>query len=687
MSKKLKQTTKARITVLFIVLVSLLLLVFNAPALYDRSVDYLNDKLGTEFGHFVNVPYRLGLDLQGGTHLVYEADTSKIESGEKGEAMQGVRDVIERRVNAFGVSEPVVQVNKAQDKWRIIAELAGVKDVNKAIEMIGATPLLEFKEQNDQPPRELTVEEKQEMEEYNERAKEKANKALQKALDGQDFEQLSKEYSAGMEAEVEGAESAGITINQSANLGWIDGKGAHSQLFQAAEEIEPDEVYPELIESESSYEILKLKDKRQSGQEIKASHILVCYEGASRCEEGYTREEAKNRIQEAKDKVTTKNFAQLAEEYSTGPSASQGGDLGWFDKEQMVKEFSDTAFAMENGEISDAVETDFGFHLIFRQDSRGKYEYEVAHISINKKTETDILPPQEEWVLTDLSGKQLESSRVEFEQTTQAPLVALEFNSKGKDLFAEITKRNIGKPVAIFLDGQPISIPRVNEEITGGSAVIQGDFTLEEAQLLAQRLNAGALPVPIELVGQQTIGASLGQNSLQKSLFAGIVGLILVGAFMILYYRLPGLLAVLALGVYGVVVLFIFKSIPVTLTLSGIAGFILSVGMAVDANVLIFERLKEELKVGKPLGTAIEEGFKRAWTSIRDGNVSTLITCFILAWFGTSMIKGFAITLGIGVLVSMFSALVVTRQFLTLLVKPGSKKKRPLWLFGVKKQD
>jgi len=136
-----------------------------------------------------------------------------------------------------------------------------------------------------------------------------------------------------------------------------------------------------------------------------------------------------------------------------------------------------------------------------------------------------------------------------------------------------------------------------------------------------------------------------------------------------------------------VVVLFIFKSIPVTLTLSGIAGFILSVGMAVDANVLIFERLKEELKVGKPLGTAIEEGFKRAWTSIRDGNVSTLITCFILAWFGTSMIKGFAITLGIGVLVSMFSALVVTRQFLTLLVKPGSKKKRPLWLFGVKKQD
>jgi preprotein translocase subunit SecD len=264
----------------------------------------------------------------------------------------------------------------------------------------------------------------------------------------------------------------------------------------------------------------------------------------------------------------------------------------------------------------------------------------------------------------------------------------LEFNDEGKTLFAEITKRNVGKPVAIYLDNSPISVPRVNEPITDGRAVISGNFSIQDAKLLAQRLNAGALPVPVQLVSQQTVGATLGGESLKQSLFAGMIGLIAVAFFMILFYRLPGLFAVVALLIYGVIVLFLFKYIPVTLTLSGIAGFLLSIGMAVDANVLIFERMKEEVRDGKPLDLSIQEGFKRAWSSIRDGNLSTLITCFILAWFGTSMIRGFAITLSVGILVSMFSAIVITRQFLKVFVTPKNQGKlKVLWLFGVKKRS
>jgi len=195
-------------------------------------------------------------------------------------------------------------------------------------------------------------------------------------------------------------------------------------------------------------------------------------------------------------------------------------------------------------------------------------------------------------------------------------------------------------------------------------------------------LNAGALPVPITFISQQTIGPSLGQVSLNKSVIAGLIGLLMVAIFMIIFYRLPGLLAVISLLIYTVISLAIFEIWPITLTLAGITGFILSIGMAVDANVLIFERMKEELRLNKPLGTAVEEGFWRAWSSIKDSNISSLITCLILAWFGTSLIKGFAITLAIGILVSMFSAITVTRTFLRLIVKKHNY--RWLWLFSVK---
>ncbi len=295
-------------------------------------------------------------------------------------------------------------------------------------------------------------------------------------------------------------------------------------------------------------------------------------------------------------------------------------------------------------------------------------------------------------------------------------------------MFGQITEENIGSPIAIFLDGYIISAPRVNEKISGGQAVISGNFDLEEAKTLTQRLNAGALPVPINLLSQKTVGASLGAQSINTSLQAGILGLILVALFLIIYYRIPGLLAVLSLAIYGLTVLAIFKAMsiilalvmvtiiiglmiytfhdlkvfdsilsillitigiflfiyalkPVTLTLSGIAGFILSIGMAVDANILIFERFKEELKSGKSLAQSIDEGFSRAWPSIRDGNISTIFICLVLMFFGTGSVQGFGTTLFIGISVSMFSAIVITRTFM-LMVMSKYLNKKP-WLMGI----
>ncbi|MBU1178585.1 protein translocase subunit SecD, partial [Patescibacteria group bacterium] len=301
---------------------------------------------------------------------------------------------------------------------------------------------------------------------------------------------------------------------------------------------------------------------------------------------------------------------------------------------------------------------------------------------------SQLLQQQQEQALgfkmTKLTGQHLNKSQLQFDQQTNQPIISLEFNDEGKRLFAEITERNVGKPIAIFLDGAVISAPTVNEPIRDGSAVITGQFTLDEAKELAMRLNAGALPVPIELLSQNTVGATLGKSSVEKSFLAGLIGLVLVSLFMIIYYRLPGVLAVLALGFYALLVLALFKLIPVTLTLAGIAGFILSIGMAVDANVLIFERVKEELRLGKTVKSAIDSGVKHAWVSIRDSNVSTIITCVILAWFGVGIIKGFAITLGLGILVSMFSAIVVTRMLLYLVL--GKKVGQKMWLLGIKKE-
>lgn len=660
-----------------LVILFLLACFLDYPLIWDKPADKISSAIAVSLPHFPNIPFRLGLDLQGGTHLVYIADMSQIPEQDRDDALQGVRDVIERRVNAFGVAEPVVQTSRVGDSYRLIVELAGISDVNEAIRMIGETPILEFKEQNDEPARELTEEEEQQMNEYNEQAKERVREALNKVLtDPENFAKYVKEYS---EEELSRAREG--------DFGWIGPEGEYSDLYFALQQYGGDGIMDKFLDSEKYYYIAKKVNEREGETLVNASHLLICYQGAVRCENALSKDEALAKIQELKNQAAPDNFETLVRENSTEPGAAEtGGDLGWFGRGQMVESFENAVFDQEVGTVSDIVETEFGYHLIYKKDQEVITEINPFVIAVKKLSKTDFVPPEDQWKNTGLSGKELSKAQLQFDPNTNEPMVGLEFNDDGKKLFAEITARNVGKPVAIFLDGEPISIPTVNEEIREGKAVITGGFSIQEAKLLAQRLNAGALPVPIEIISEQTVGPALGAVSLHKSLFAGLIGFALVVLFMILYYRLPGVIAVVALVFYVAFVLALFKLIPVTLTLSGLAGFILSIGMAVDANILIFERLREEIRSGRPLMSAIDEGFSRAWNSIRDANFTTLLACLILFWFSSSVIKGFALTLGIGVLMSMLSAIAITRVFLKLV---GAWKvfKTKHWLFGARPEE
>lgn len=419
---------KVYITILVIFILAFLAGNFDYP-------QFLNLK------YFPKKDFKLGLDLQGGAQLIYGADLSNIAKEDYDSSMQGLRDVIERRVNLFGVREPVVQVQGQ----RLIVELAGIQDLAQAIKMIGQTPYLEFREQKE-------------------------------------------------------------------------------------------------------------------------------------------------------------NYQEIQEKN------------------------------------------------------------------------------QDPFQATALTGKYLEKAEFGFDQTTgYQALVSLQFNDEGAKIFEELTGRNIGKSLAIYIDGIPVSIPTVQEVISGGRAQISGNFTPDEAKALARNLNAGALPLPISLISQQSVGPTLGKISLEESLRAGIFGLLAVVIFMIVFYRLPGFFASLALLIYIAFILALFKLIPVTLTLAGIGGLILSIGMAVDANVLIFSRTREELRGGRSFSVAVEEGFRRAWPAIRDGNFTTLIVAGMLFSFGTSFVKGFALTLSIGIIMSMFSAIFITKNFLRVFVGTKLEKVSLLW--------
>lgn len=520
------------------------------------------------FNYLSKPSINLGLDLQGGIHLEYKADMSQVSDDKKDEALQAAQDVIERRINAFGVGEPLVQTAKSGEENRIIVELPGIKDIEGAKKQIKETPFLEFRE-------EATDEDMKQYESLfastNAETRKKAVEALGRALKGEDF-------------------------------------------------------------------------------------------------------------------------SQLAGEFSQDPgSKDKGGDLDFAKKGTFVPEFDKVLFEgnLKPGEIyPQLVETQFGWHVIKFIESRGEgenLEVHSQHILFAKQSAKNI--PELQYKSTQLTGKNLKSASVVFQnQGLGEPQVSLKFDSEGASIFADLTKKNLGKTIAIYLDNQVISAPTVQAEITNGEAVITGDFSIDEAKKLAGRLNEGALPVPLTLVGQQSIEASLGQESLQKSLYAGMVGLVAVIIFMVFYYRFLGLIASLALIIYTAIMIAIVKLSgtispwPITLTLSGIAGLILTIGMAVDANILIFERTKEEIRRGKNMHGAIDEGFKRAWTSIRDSNVSSTITAFILMVMGTSFVKGFALMFIIGVLVSMFTAISITRTMLRFLVGEWANEK--LWVFG-----
>lgn len=410
---------------------------------------------GIAYVTYYHGTFRLGLDLRGGSHLVYQADTTGLPAGDISEAMSSLREVIERRINAFGVAEPLIQVEEtglgAEAKHRLIVELPGVTNLEEAIKLINITPQLEFKV--------LTP--------------------------GTDLATL--------------ASSTAST----------------SQLF----------------------------------------------------------------------------------------------------------------------------------------------------------------------VSSGLTGRYLKHASVQFDQQSINPTISVEFDDEGTKLFAKVTQENVGKPVGIFLDGALISAPSVREAITSGQAQISGQFTVDEARTLSRNLNLGALPVPISLLSTETVGPTLGAEALNRGLRAGLLGLVVVAIFMILWYRLPGLVSVISLAIYVVLMLALFKLFGITLTAAGIAGFILSVGMAVDANILIFARLKEEMKHTDNMPDALGHAFSRAWLSIRDSNLSSIITALILFWFGTSLIKGFALTLAIGVLVSMLTAISITRTFLRS-IGSGHTNKLNKFLFG-----
>jgi protein-export membrane protein SecD len=451
---------------------------------------------------------------------------------------------------------------------------------------------------------------------------------------------------------------------------------------------------------DGSAQLLFLRNFAAGAQEVDVSHILVAYKGADSAPANVTRTkaEALTRAQDLKKQLDAgANFEDLARKQSDGPSAQNGGNLGPITHGSLVPSFETVAFSQKPGIVSDPVETTFGYHLIRVNKapdmSADKATFDALTITGTgatqratamlaklqggqvKSTEEAItlrtlffsLKPTG-WKDTDLDGKHFRSATVTLEPSTSLPVVQIIFDSEGAKLFQELTKKNIGKQIAIFVGGELVSAPTVQTEITGGSAVITGSQTYDEARKLAQDLNTGAIPAPIHLTGQQTVEATLGAQALHTSLLAGIIGMIIVMLYMIFTYRFLGVIADLALLIYSVIFLallklplFLFTSQYIVLTLAGAAGLILSIGMAVDCNVLVFERVKEELRRGKMLKTAVEVGFDRAWPSIRDSNITTIITCVLLFLVGTSIVRGFAVTLGMGVIISMFTGMIIAR--------------------------
>ena len=641
-----------------------------------------------------NQKVTLGLDLQGGTQLDYRIDLRKIEERNDDDddsndiavrdIVEGVRATLERRVNGLGVAEPNIYTSDVAGEKHIIVELAGIKDVEEAKAIVGKTIQLEFKEpKTEEDPDALS------------KIETTAGETLKSALtDPENFDTLGKSIETG----------DGKISYSADSESWESGLPANHK--EVLPKMEAGQIYNQLVENSGDYYItsenqirerkgfliLKLdaKENREktekTEEKVRASHILIAYEGAASASENITRSKAEALViaEEvmSEAKADSDNFGALAEEYSDDPSAvGRGGDLDFFGKGAMTPAFETAAFTLEVGNISDVVETEFGFHII---KVTGKQAAEEKTVQEDYYTYSQILydTTPDPWKSTGLDGSHFKFASVTYDQIG-SPEVAIQFDNEGAKMFEELTERLTGQPLAIFVGGELISAPRVNQKIIGGQAVITGVGSLQRSIQLANDLNTGAIDAPIILSGQYTISATLGENALSLSLKAGLLGLIALALFMIFYYRLLGVFAVLALFIYSVIMIFILKTTGIVMTLAGIAGIILSIGMAVDANILIFERTKEELNQGNSYIAAITSGFDRAWSSIRDSNISSLITCVILWFFGNSIIRGFALMLGLGILISMFTAINVTRTFLKTL--NGTRYSKNRSLLGIKK--
>lgn len=672
MRPTLARSTRKSALRVFLILALLFVTGFTAfPAPWNNAMSAIRNKVGFSLPSFPEKDFTLGLDLEGGVHLVYEADMSSIPEADRASALDGIRDVIERRANSLGVSESRVETTIADGHYRVIIELPGISDASEATKIIGETPVLEFKTPTAEVRTEPTAEEQAQIDTAQESERSAALAVLDRARSGEDFTALAKEFSIDTATKDAGGYLGFITADDEIYGDLIADLGRRTGVVAG------------LYESDSSMHIVNYISKGTE-DEVEAAHILVCYAGASRCTETRTKEEARTIIDGLKAQATAETFSDLAKANSDEPgSDTSGGDLGTVKQDgRLVKPFEDALFALKDGAISDVIETDFGYHLIYRKSSTSVPAYEFAHIERPWTTLSDVVDA-DPWENTALSGKHVKNASVAFDPQTGAPYIMLTFNSEGADLFAQLTEANVGQVIGIFLDGEPVTTPVVQQAIYGGQAQITGQFTVVEAKDTAQRLNAGALPVPISVVTQQTIGPTLGQASLDASLQAALVAFLVISVFLVLYYRLPGLLAVFALVIYSAINLALYKVFGVTVTLSGIAGFVLSVGIAVDANVLIFERLKEELWSGRDLPSAVQEALLRAWPSIRDGNATTLIATFILFGMGTSFIKGFALTLMIGIFVSLFCAMVIMRVLLLAVSRTTALRKR-LFFLGLK---
>jgi preprotein translocase SecF subunit len=699
-----------------IIVVALLLGFYDLPGDVQKQIfPYLPQDF---YGQKVN----LGLDLQGGSQLDYKVDLRNVPEKDRSSIVEGIINVIQKRVNGLGVAEPNIYSSQVGDESHIIVELAGIKDLDKAKETVGKTIQLEFKERKDAPDPA-----------YAAQIKDQAQKALETAKT-QDFKLFG-------EAEAQ-ANPGKVTYTESKDWQFKD------QLLPGiADEVakmKVGDVSGKLVETSgeysldptgtmvqmSGYNIVKLLDKQTADKavnepkKVKTAHILISFKNASGAGADIKRseEEAKARAEEVlaklKENKPENSFDNLAKQYSDDPGSKDKGGLiddYVFQGSNYAQEYVTAAIALTKaGEISPITKSPFGFHIIKAVEVKEPVnstvkedQYKIGRIFYNS---TDDL-----WKSTDLNGQYFQRADIDFDQLYQ-PHVVITFNPEGAKMFEEITGRNVNKPVAIFVGGNLISAPNVNEKIAGGRAIITGRFTVKQAEELARDLNTGAIPAPIILVGQNNVGASLGQDALNKSLQAGLIGLLLIALFMIVLYRWAGLLATLALFFYTGLLLFLIKaalplglslgvailvfgflvykilngkesgpeklvalvlscfvlfflsfllSTAVVMTLAGIAGVILSIGMAVDANILIFERVKEELRDGRPIESAVSVGFDRAWSSIKDSNFSSLITCAILFYFGSSIIQGFAFNLAAGILVSMFSAISITRILLS----------------------